>query len=158
MEARKTAKRRRSARVEMDHVVLEVGDPVASAAFYAAVLGFASVRLEEFQTGKAPFVSVRLSHGTVLDLFPPQLWRGPEARNPHHLCFTLSSASFDALKRRLAARGIPITRTSDHNFGARGFGRAIYFDDPDGISLEARHYPTVRGRGRASRATAPGGS
>ncbi len=141
MQGRKTAKGRRAVRVEMDHAVLEVQDPATSAAFYEAVLGFAPVRLEEFQAGKAPFVSVRVSRGTVLDLFPPRLWRGPEARNPNHLCFALSQGSFHVIERRLAAHGIPITRTADRNFGARGFGRALYFDDPDGVSIEARYYP-----------------
>ncbi|UQA60582.1 VOC family protein [Polyangium aurulentum] len=128
--------------MELDHVVLEVKDPAGSAAFYEAVLRFAPVRLDEFQNGKASFVSVRLSRGVVLDLFPPRMWRGPEARNPNHLCFTFSRKSFRALEGRLSARGIPITKTADHNFGARGFGHAIYFDDPDGISLEARYYPS----------------
>jgi catechol 2,3-dioxygenase-like lactoylglutathione lyase family enzyme len=69
------------------------------------------------------------------------MWRGPEPRNPNHLCFATTTADLAALKARLAARGVAITRVDDHNFGARGFGRSIYFDDPDGVSIEVRDYP-----------------
>jgi catechol 2,3-dioxygenase-like lactoylglutathione lyase family enzyme len=138
---KKTPTRRRVVRVELDHVVLEVRDPVASAAFYEGVLGFAPVRLAEYQAGSAPFLSSRVGPGTLLDLFPPRLWRGPAPQNPHHLCVALSAEAFRALERRLSERGIPITRRQDHNFGARGFGRSVYFEDPDGLSIEVRYYP-----------------
>ena len=124
----------------LDHLVLEVRDPQASVRFYAGVLGLASVRLDEFVAGAAPFPSARINEGTVLDFFPPKMWRGPEARNPNHFCMTFDQAGVQALERRLAQAGIEIDRRDDHNFGARGFGRALYFRDPDGISIEARYY------------------
>ena len=69
------------------------------------------------------------------------MWAGPAARNPNHLCLTTTAEGLSALKARLAERRIPLTRVDEHNFGARGFGRSVYFDDPDGISIEVRYYP-----------------
>lgn len=131
----------------LDHVVLEVRDVEAAAAFYRDLLGLAPVRLGEWQRGEAPFVSGRVSADTVLDYFPPALWRNRRrAQNPNHLCFTLSRAGVTALRRRLAERGIAIVRESTRNFGARGWGVSLYFRDPDGIELEARFYDGRAGR------------
>jgi hypothetical protein len=52
-----------------------------------------------------------------------------------------------ALRARLRRRKIAIVHRDDHNYGARGYGRAIYFRDPDGLLIEARVYP---GQTRAS--------
>ena len=132
--------RRPKPRIELDHVVLEVRDPAASAAFYRDLLGCEPVRLREFLAGQAPFVSARVGPGCLLDFFPPRMWRARRAANPHHLCLALPPADFRAARRRLARRGVPLTRVSAHNFGARGYARSIYFDDPDGVSVELRCY------------------
>jgi catechol 2,3-dioxygenase-like lactoylglutathione lyase family enzyme len=127
--------------MKIDHVVLEVADPERSAAFYIDVLGLAPVRLDEFRAGKVLFPSVRISEDSLIDLFPRLMWRGPEARNANHVCLATTTEGLAQLKARLAERSIAIVRTDDHNFGARGFGRAIYFNDPDGNSVEVRDYP-----------------
>lgn len=127
--------------IRIDHVVLEVADPARSVAFYQEVVGLAPVRIDEFRAGKVKFPSVRIDDGALIDLFPRAMWRGPTAHNPHHLCLATTTEALAALRARLAARSIPITRFDDHNFGAQGFGRSIYFDDPDGISIEVRDYP-----------------
>jgi glyoxylase I family protein len=126
--------------ITLDHVVLEVPDPAKSIAFYGRVLGTTPVRLDEFLAGRAPFPSARVSEGTVLDFFPPKMWRGAMAANPNHLCFTMDKTQIEALEQRLTDAGIAVTRRDPHNYGARGFGNALYFDDPDGITLEARFY------------------
>ncbi len=61
----------------------------------------------------------------------------------HHLCFTASAPEVAALRERLAARGIAIERERPRNFGAQGWGVSLYFTDPDGISVEVRHYPAA---------------
>lgn len=133
-------RRKGQAAIELDHVVLEVRDPVASAAFYEGLLGCAPVRLREFEAGEVPFVSARLGPGSLLDFFPPRMWRKRRPANPNHFCLTLTPEGFRAARRRLVRRGVAITRTSARNFGARGHARSIYFDDPDGISVELRCY------------------
>jgi glyoxylase I family protein len=127
--------------MRIDHVVLEVTDPQRSAAFYQDVVGLAPVRLDEFRAGTVKFPSVRIDGGALIDLFPRAMWRGPTPCNPNHLCLATTTEALAVLRGRLAARSIAITRTDDHNFGALGFGRSIYFDDPDGISIEVRDYP-----------------
>jgi catechol 2,3-dioxygenase-like lactoylglutathione lyase family enzyme len=128
-------------KLALDHVVLEVRDVEASLAFYRAVLGLAPVRLAQWRRGEAPFASGRVTGETIVDFFPPAMWRERRrAANPNHLCFTLSRAAVAALRRRLARRGIPIERESPRNYGARGWGVSLYFRDPDGVELEARYY------------------
>jgi catechol 2,3-dioxygenase-like lactoylglutathione lyase family enzyme len=135
--------RRKRGAAALDHVVLETADPVASVRFYERVLAFPPVRLDEFVAGKVLFPSVRVNASSVIDMFPPKMWAGPEPRNPNHFCIALDAAGVRAVKRRLARQGIPITREDKHNFGARGFARSIYFSDPDGISVEVRLYASA---------------
>ena len=54
----------------LDHVVLWVHDPVASADFYEKAVGLRPLRLTEFSAGKVSFPSVRLNDETILDLMP----------------------------------------------------------------------------------------
>jgi len=127
--------------LSLDHVVLEVRDVLRSVAFYRDILGLDTVRLEEFQAGQAPFVSARLNARTIIDLFPPALWRdasGPA--NPNHFCITSDAAFAREVEARLARSGVPIDQRRPRNFGAQGWGTAFYFTDPDGISVEVRYY------------------
>jgi len=128
--------------VLLDHVVLEVRDPEASASFYERVLGFAPVRLKEYRAGEAPFASARINGGTLVDFFPSAMWRSRRrAQNPNHFCLTVTPRAAAALKRRLARARVKITRRLPRSFGAQGYGSSIYFDDPDGVSIEVRYYP-----------------
>lgn len=129
--------------MKLDHVVLEVEDPKRSMEFYGSVLKLPSVRSAEFLNGEAPFPSLRVNRDTIIDLFPPPMWEAPRKSNPNHVCLTLSSSEFTALRRRLRAKGIPVVRESRRNFGARGYARSIYIQDPDGVTVEARHYPAA---------------
>ncbi len=134
--------RRRAAGILLDHVVLEVADPAASAEFYRAILRLAPVRLREYLKEEAPFVSARINETSVIDFMPPAMWRGKRAVNPNHFCLTFASRrGVHALERRLAAAGIPVAARADKNFGAQGFASSIYFEDPDGVMVEARSYP-----------------
>ena len=120
----------REQRVELDHLVLEVKDPVRSIRFYTDVLGLEPVRLREFLEGEAPFPSVRISRGTVLDMFPPRMWRGRRLTNQNHFCLAYSSSGLKALRMRLRRRKVAIVRQDNHNYGARGYGRADLLPGP----------------------------
>lgn len=134
----------------LDHVVLWVRDPVASAEFYDKTLATAPVRLAEFIAGEAPFPSVRINEETILDLMPMTMAErmkmlpgaGESAGHPvNHICLSLPEAEFHKLRTRLEELDLPVSDYSYDSFGARGKARrSFYFRDPDGNVFEARHY------------------
>ncbi|MEU3843579.1 VOC family protein [Streptomyces sp. NPDC028635] len=134
----------------LDHVVLWVRDPVASAGFYEKAVGLAPVRLAEFSDGRAPFPSVRVNDETIIDLMPLSTARrmtvlpgaADSAGHPvNHICLSLTGDAFDALRLRLQEGAVPVSDLAHDSFGARGAARrSFYFRDPDGNVFEARHY------------------
>lgn len=134
----------------LDHVVLWVRDPVASADFYEKTVGLRPLRVTEFAEGKVSFPSVRLNDETILDLMPhsiaPRMKMLPGAADSaghpvNHVCIALPGDDFDTLHSRLEEHAVPVSEFSYDSFGARGNARrSFYFRDPDGNVLEARHY------------------
>ncbi|MEU0070177.1 VOC family protein [Streptomyces sp. NPDC006332] len=134
----------------LDHVVLWVHDPVASADFYEKTLGMEPVRLTDFAAGAAPFPSVRLNEETILDLMPLSTAEhmkmvpgaADSAGHPvNHVCLAMPGDEFETLRARLEERSVPVSDISYDSFGARGTARrSFYFRDPDGNVFEARHY------------------
>lgn len=133
---------------QLDHVAmgtLEGGMKLAK--FYTEVIGFEPLKFEEYERGEAPFPSVRINDGTILDFFDPK----PCAENPHgscgtalskstHMCFALSRQTCDAVVARLKEAGVTVSSTKKR-FGARGDGISVYCVDPEGNNLEFRYYP-----------------
>lgn len=138
--------------MDIDHVVLWVEDPRRSIDFYTKVLGLGGVRIEEFLQGAAPFPSVRISDGSILDLMPAIAapfaahFTGEKiptaAGKPlNHVCLAMTRAELDALALRLAEARVATHRVGETSFGARGSSKHwFYFQDPDGNVIEARHY------------------
>ena len=134
----------------LDHVVLWVHDPVASADFYEKTLGMEPLRLTDFAEGAVSFPSVRLNDETIFDLVPlsaaPGMKMVPGAADSaghpvNHVCLALPGDGFEALRGRLEERSVPVSDISYDSFGARGTARrSFYFRDPDGNVFEARHY------------------
>jgi len=129
----------------MDHIVLNVEDDETMIAFYSKILLFSTERLEEYRTGKAPFPSVRLNADTIIDLFPKKMWEksarsGPGRENLNHFCMALTKAAWDELLERLRANNVSIEEGPVPRWGAHGTGTSIYFRDPEGNLIEARHY------------------
>lgn len=117
----------------IDHVVLCVTDVERSVAWYAEHLGFAAERLDEWRAGSAPFVSLRVSDATLIDL----LATPPDGRNVDHIAFAADRAWFDEF---VAAHGEIIEMGPAQLFGARGHGEGVYVRDPDGHRVEVRTY------------------
>jgi len=138
--------------MELDHVVLWVSEPEASLVFYTDIVGLTGVRVEEFRAGTAPFVSVRISDGSILDLMP-QL-AAPMVRAMtgeriatgagqaiNHLCLSMTLVEWNALRQRLEAANVHVQTAPTPSFGARGVTTHwFYFQDPDGNVIEARAY------------------
>jgi catechol 2,3-dioxygenase-like lactoylglutathione lyase family enzyme len=118
----------------LDHVVLNVADVEASVRWYQEELGLEPLRLEEWRQGRAPFASLRVDEGTIIDLLAAER----TGVNSDHLCLTVDeSVDLDAL----AASGrFDVVRPPARLFGARGWGRGFYVRDPDGNVVELRNY------------------
>jgi glyoxylase I family protein len=137
--------RRSTARILLDHIVLNVDDMSAMIKFYTMVLALPPERLDAFYAGTVPFPSVRINEETIIDLFPKQLWikEGEQQKkfpNQNHFCLAMSLSDWKNLHMRLDADAIPLVDGPVERWGARGTGISIYFRDPDGNLIEARYY------------------
>jgi catechol 2,3-dioxygenase-like lactoylglutathione lyase family enzyme len=119
--------------VAFDHVVLLCRDVEVSLAWWRDLVGAAVVREDEWRAGTAPFVSVRLSADSIIDLIPGE----PEGCNVDHLCVVVEPIDLD----EVAASGrFEVVDGPARRFGARGEGTSLYVRDPDGNLVELRHY------------------
>ena len=133
-------------KLNLDHIVLNVQDAVIAADFYLNILELEIERLDKFKNGTASFPSVRINRETVIDLFPPEMWRvkGEENEsskiNLNHFCLNFAQNDWNRLIERLKIHDIKIKKYTDNNWGAQGIGISVYFDDVDGNEIEARFY------------------
>ncbi len=136
--------------MRLDHIVLWTKDPRAAVDFYSKVVGLTPVRSAEFESGEAPFPSVRVCDDTIIDLMPTEMAatigsaavsEGSAGHPVNHVCLALSKPEFEALDRRLQAAGVDTGTRMSESFGAQGWApHTYYFADPDGNVLEARYY------------------
>jgi catechol 2,3-dioxygenase-like lactoylglutathione lyase family enzyme len=136
--------------MQIDHVVLWVEDPKRALEFYVGLIGLEAVRVQEFETGRAPFPSVRVNETTIIDLMGRAMLPlvrkstagGESGGEPvNHVCLSMSPAAYESLKARLLERGITLTPGPSSSFGAQGVTPySAYLRDPDGNVLEIRHY------------------
>jgi len=119
--------------VGLDHVVLDVADVERSLAFYCGELGLEPVRVEEWRRGEVPFPSARVDDRTILDL----LAAPRTGVNADHLCLVVEPVDLDAIR---ASGRFDVVDGPAIRFGARGHGTSLYVRDPDGNTVELRHY------------------
>ena len=118
---------------DVDHVVLNVADAERSLAFYVGELGLAPVRVEEWRRGEAPFPSVRVTPTFLVDL----LETARTGVNQDHFCLVVDPVDLEAV----AASGrFTVVDGPAPRFGAQGMGTSLYVLDPDGNTVELRHY------------------
>ena len=117
----------------LDHVVLNVADVERSLAFYCDELGLAPERVEEWRRGEILFPSVRVDAHTIIDL----LATPRTGENADHLCLVVEPVDLEAVK---ASGRFEVVDGPDIRFGARGNGTSLYVKDPDGNTVELRHY------------------
>jgi catechol 2,3-dioxygenase-like lactoylglutathione lyase family enzyme len=117
----------------LDHIVIDCADVERAVAWWCDELGLEPLRLDEWREGKAPFVSVRIDEGTIIDLQAA----ARTGENINHIALTVDDVDLDAL----ATSGrFDVVRGPATLFGARGIGRGLYVRDPDGNVIELRTY------------------
>ena len=117
----------------LDHIVLNVADVERSLSWYIDLVGMAPVRVDDWRRGEAFFPSVRVNESTIIDLV--RLERS--GTNMDHLCLVVDAADVDAIA---ADERFSVIEGPDIRFGARGNGRSVYVNDPDGNTVEFRSY------------------
>lgn len=125
----------------IDHLVLRVADLDHSIGFYGSVLGCEVVR----ECRDLGLIYLRAG-ASMIDLVDVQgkLGRlggaaaGVEGRNVDHLCLRVEPFDEARIVQHLAAFGVQPLGPASVNFGAEGDGLSLYFQDPDGNTLELK--------------------
>ena len=117
-----------------DHVVLNVADPERSLAWYRDKLGLVPEREEAWRSGEVPFLSLRIDESTVIDLFTADR----TGSNVDH--FSMRVADDVDLAGVAASGEFDVVGGPMRIWGARGHGIGIYVRDPDGNTVELKHY------------------
>jgi catechol 2,3-dioxygenase-like lactoylglutathione lyase family enzyme len=125
----------------IDHLVLRVSDLGRSEAFYKAVLNCEVVRRRD----DLGLLHLRAG-ASMIDLISidGRLGRlggaGPvhQARNVDHFCLLIEPFVEESIVRHLTKHGITAHGPAGTNFGAEGDGLSLYFDDPDGNTIEVK--------------------
>ena len=131
--------------IELDHIVLNVGDIDRSLKFYTEVLGLKGERVDEFRSGKVSFPSVRITEQTIIDLFPNKDRAGDSnsataVRNLNHFCLVVGADSFSGIVDYLAENHVRVRQGPVSRWGAQGRATSVYFANPDGNEIEIRCY------------------
>ena len=118
----------------LDHIVLMVADVEASLAFYCDKLGLPAERVEEWRAGEVFFPSVRIGADSLIDLFAGEA----SGNNLDHFALVVSP---DTDLRAIVNSGdFDVVRGPDMVWGAKGDGLGLYVRDPDGNTVELKHY------------------
>jgi len=114
--------------IVLDHTIVPAKDKVASAEFFAKIMGL------KYEGAMGHFAPVRLNESLTMD------FDNRDEFESHHYAFKVSEEAFDEIFARVKAEGLaygsdPYTQDNmeiNHRQGGRGF----YFQDPNGHSLE----------------------
>lgn len=118
-----------------DHLVIRTADVERSLAWYCDELGLEPVRVDEWRRGEVLFPSVRIDERTIIDLLAAER----SGENVDHVCLVVEPSDL----AELAASGrfeVVGDGAVDGLFGAQGFATSLYVRDPDGNTVELRHY------------------
>jgi catechol 2,3-dioxygenase-like lactoylglutathione lyase family enzyme len=115
--------------VELNHTIVKCTDKEASARFLVELLGLGQ------PTRYGPFLVVQLANGVSLD------YADDHGRpHPQHYAFIVSEQEFHDIHGRIVERGITYWADPFHRVegkvNSNDGGRGLYWDDPDGHSLE----------------------
>ena len=118
----------------LDHIVLIVADVERSLAWYRDLLGIPTEREAEWRAGEAPFLSLRVDETTVIDLFVGER----SGQNMDHVSLRVGS---EVDLAAVAESGVfDVIGEPQRIWGASGYGLGLYVRDPDGNTVELKHY------------------
>ena len=130
--------------LRLDHIVLKVQDQEKSLRFYGDILGLGLIRVQEWRNGNAPFPSIRIGEGALIDLVqrPEGILESHDdnPRNLDHFCMEIEVRQWADVISYLVALGIAPENVPSERFGAQGIGMSIYIKDPDGNRIELKSY------------------
>lgn len=115
--------------VQLNHTIVHATDPDSTAAFLTEILDLPQ------PTRYGPFRVIECDNGVSLDVMTD-----PGPVHAQHYAFLVSEDEFDAILGRVQTRGLPYWADPYHRepdeFNTNDGGRGVYWDDPDGHSLE----------------------
>ena len=115
--------------IELNHTIVPAHDKVASAKFFARILG---LPFEESAVNY--FAPVRVNDALTMD------FADSDRIASHHYAFKVSESEFDTIFARIQAEGIAYGSgpysPDDMKINHRGGGHGVYFCDPNGHLLE----------------------
>jgi catechol 2,3-dioxygenase-like lactoylglutathione lyase family enzyme len=116
--------------IQLNHTIVAARDREASAEFLARILGL------KVGAPYGPFLPVETDNRVSLDY----LETGQEPVTPQHYAFLVSEDEFDVIFGRITQAGIGYYGGPGHRMPGQinrnDDGRGLYFDDPNGHSLE----------------------
>ncbi len=115
--------------MELNHTIVPATDKEGSAKWFARMMGLS------YDGPKGPFCPVRITDSLTLDFDDRR-----EVAH-HHYAFLITEEEFDQIFGRVEAEGIPYgsgpgEKHGDMQIRTRNGGRGVYFDDPNGHSIE----------------------
>ena len=115
--------------VFLNHTIVHALDKHASAQFLVEILGL------DQPTVYGPFVVVQVGNDVSLDYV-----NDDDVPRPAHYAFLVDEAEFDQIHARIVERGLTFWADPSHRQPGRintnDGGRGLYWDDPNGHSLE----------------------
>ena len=129
----------------IDHLVLRVRDLQASIDFYQAVLGCCVAKRRD----DLGLIHLRAG-ASMIELISVDGVLGrrgggaaqADARNIDHVCLRIEPFDEAELLGHLARFGLAPHGNATLNFGAEGDGLSLYFNDPDGNTIELKGPPS----------------
>ena len=114
--------------MKLDHTIVPCSDKIASAKFYAEILGF--------KEGGSHYSFEVINVDDTMKL----LFSNRKRVRPNHYAFRASSEEYNAVLTRIIAKNHPYgdspTDRSNHSEYSSNGDRGFYFDDIDGHTLE----------------------
>jgi catechol 2,3-dioxygenase-like lactoylglutathione lyase family enzyme len=115
--------------VELNHHIVRVRDKEEAARFFAEILGLPRA------TRYGPFLELKTANGVSLDFADDH---GEPV--PAHYAFLVSETEFDEIFGRIKERGLGYWADPGHRrpnaINTNDGGRGVYWDDPNGNTLE----------------------